>query len=124
MSGSPSLRLRVVVGVLLSGFLAAGSGLHHREDLASVVLEAPGAPLEQVRSDHNPLARDTHWHAGVSVKEDPCLACAVHRLPGLAALTAFAAILQTGPAAAPLPAIVADTVVFVSNGSRAPPVLL
>ncbi|HYX22208.1 MAG TPA: hypothetical protein VFA98_15300, partial [Thermoanaerobaculia bacterium] len=62
---------RLAAGLLVLGAFAA-AGLHHHEDLAGTV---SGAPLERVVSGHSPLSRAAHWHAGVFVKDDPCLAC-------------------------------------------------
>jgi hypothetical protein len=121
MPGSSSLRRRLAAAALLAASLAAGSGLHHHEDLAGSLLEVSGKPLDRVRSDHNPLAHGAHWHAGVSVKEDPCLACAVHRLPGLLAAEALATVVHAGHAATPSPRVPTSSVASLSNGSRAPP---
>ncbi len=125
MSRSSVLRRRFAGAVLLLAVLAAAGGLHHHDDLFGAFQgAAPGAATERVASSHSPLSKAAHWHAGVSVKEDPCLACHGHRLPGLAS-GAYAGtqptILQFAVA---IVTVAPGSAVRRSGGSRAPPALL
>ena len=111
---------RFAAGILLLGVLSA-AGLPHHEDLAGAV---SGAPLERVVSGHSPLSHADHWHSGVRVKDDPCLACQSHRAAGVApepcretplTLALFHATTWS------LPTVSGDA---ASHESRGPPALL
>jgi hypothetical protein len=122
----PSVLLRRVAGaIVLLAVLAAAGGLHHHGDLFGAFQGGgAGAATERVASNHSPLSKAAHWHSGVSVKEDPCLACHGQRMAGLPSdpcvgtqpsLLRFAvAIVTVAPGSA----------VHFSGGSRAPPSLL
>jgi hypothetical protein len=114
------LSRRIAAGILLFGVLAA-AGLHHHEDLAGAV---SGAPLERVVSNHSPLSGATHWHSGVPVKDDPCLACQSHRSVGAAPEPSREAPLTLACFHATLSfsSPVSGGIEF--HGSRAPPALL
>jgi hypothetical protein len=116
------LRRRLAAAVLLLAVLAAG-GLHHHEDLTGG-LAPVGATGERVVSRHSPLSHGAHWHSGVQVKDDPCLACQSHRAAGLAPEPTRETPLSVTFSDAS--AIAAATVFAAirSNGSRAPPALL
>ena len=123
MSRSSVLRRRISGAVLLLAVLAAAGGLHHHDDLFGALQGTPGAATERVSSSHSPLSKAAHWHTGVSVKDEPCLACHGHRMPGLA----------SGACAGTQPTILRFLVAIVtvapgstvrhSGGSRAPPAL-
>lgn len=120
MTPPRGLRFRAVAGILLLGVLAA-AGLPHHEDLAGGI---PGAPLERVVSRHSPLSHGEHWHSGVRVKDDPCLACHNSRAAGVTAepcrdVPLSFALLRVAFA----PLSLASTGVE-SHGSRGPPALL
>jgi len=108
---------------LLLSATVAFAALHHHEDLAS---SGPGsvAPAERVLSGHSPLSRDAHWHSGTRVKDDPCLACQGHRLPGLAAEFHGEARQATERYFAERLAVARLCECSLGNGSRAPPALL
>jgi hypothetical protein len=121
MRSPADLRRRLAAGALLLAVLAAG-GLHHHEDLTGAL--TGGAPTERVLSSHSPLSHDAHWHSGVQVKDDPCLACQSHRAAGLAPEpTREAPLSVTFSDAAALAAATVSAAIR-SNGSRAPPALL
>jgi hypothetical protein len=114
------LRRRAAAGILFLGVLAAGV-LPHHEDLAGAIA---GAPLERVLSSHSPLSKGAHFHSGVPVKDDPCLACQSHRSAGVAAelcreTPAALALFHGTPVS--FSAVPADV---ASHGSRGPPALL
>ena len=120
MTHPRGLRFRAVAGILLLGVLAA-AGLHHHEDLAGAV---SGAPLERVVSGHSPLSHGEHWHSGVVVKDDPCLACQSQRTAGVTAESCRDIPLSLALFhAAPAPQSVSSFGVE-SHGSRGPPALL
>ncbi|HWZ84914.1 MAG TPA: hypothetical protein VN032_01855, partial [Thermoanaerobaculia bacterium] len=75
-------------------------------------------------SSHSPLSHGAHWHSGIQVKEDPCLACQSHRAAGLAPEPCREAPFSVtfSDAAAIAAATLSSTI--RSNGSRAPPALL
>jgi hypothetical protein len=110
------LRRRLAAGVLLLAVLAAG-GLHHHEDLTALA----GAPTERVLSGHSPLSHGAHWHSGVQVKDDPCLACQSHRAAGLAPEPTREAPLSITFSEAATIAAATVSASIRSNGSRAPP---
>ena len=112
------LRRRLAAGVLLLAVLAAG-GLHHHEDLTGAL--AGGSPSERVLSSHSPLSPDAHWHSGVQVKDDPCLACQSHRAAGLAPGPTREAPLSVTFSDAAAISAAAVSAAIRSNGSRAPP---
>ncbi|HKD20255.1 MAG TPA: hypothetical protein VKG23_20570 [Thermoanaerobaculia bacterium] len=120
MTRAHGLGRRLAAGILLLGVLAA-AGLHHHEDLWGVV---SGAPLERVISGHSPLSSDAHWHSGIVVKDDPCLACQSQRSAGVAAEPcretplALALFHATPASISPVPIDVE------THGSRGPPALL
>ena len=125
MARSTVLRRRLSGAVVLLAVLAAAGGLHHHDDLFGAFQGvAPGAATERVASSHSPLSKAAHWHAGVSVKEDPCLACHGHRMPGLA----FAPCARTQPTilqfAVAIVTVAPGSAIRRSGGSRAPPALL
>ena len=124
MSRFAALRRRLAGAVLLLAVLAAAGGLHHHDDLFGAFQGTPGAATERVASSHSPLSKAAHWHAGVSVKEDPCLACHGQRLPGLAS----GACAGTQPTilqfAVAIVTVAPGAVVRHAGGSRAPPALL
>ena len=125
MSGSSVFRRRFAGAVLLLAVLAAAGGLHHHDDLFGAFQGgAPGAATERVASNHSPLSKAAHWHAGVSVKEDPCLACHGHRMPGLASSACVGAQPTTLQFAVAIVTVAPGSVVRHSGGSRAPPALL
>jgi hypothetical protein len=120
MTHPRGLRIRAVAGILLLGVLAA-AGLHHHEDLAGAV---SGGPLERVVSGHSPLSHADHWHSGVRVKDDPCLACQSHRTAGVTAKLcreAPIALALFHPTVSSLPTVSSEV---ASHGSRGPPALL
>jgi len=112
---------RFVAGILLLGALAAGGLLHH-EDLAGGL--SGSSQLERVLSSHSPLSSDAHWHSGVRVKDDPCLACQSQRSAGVLAEpcretpVALAVFHATSAILSPV------TAALESHGSRGPPALL
>ena len=106
--------------MLLLGVLAA-TGLQHHEDLAGAVARAP---LERVLSSHSPLSRAAHWHSGVRVKDDPCLACQSQRSAGVAPEPCREAPLALAYfQATPSPLSPVSTGI-ATHGSRGPPALL
>ncbi len=111
---------RFAAGILLLGVLAA-AGLHHHEDLAGPVA---GGSLERVLSSHSPLSRAAHWHSGVRVKDDPCLACQSQRSVGAAPELCREAPLALAYFRATLSALSPVSCGVRSHGSRAPPALL
>ena len=111
---------RFAAGILLLGVLSA-AGLPHHEDLAGAV---SGASLERVVSGHSPLSHADHWHSGVRVKDDPCLACQSHRAAGVAPepcreTPLTLALFHATPWS--LPTVSGDA---ASHDSRGPPALL
>ena len=123
MTRSSVLRRRFAGTVLLLAVLAGAGGLHHHDDLFGAFQGTPGAATERVASSHSPLSKAAHWHAGVSVKEDPCLACHGHRMPGLASVACGGTqptILQFAVA---IVTVAPGSVVRHAGGSRAPPAL-
>ena len=125
MSRSSVLRRRLAGAVLLLAVLAAAGGLHHHDDLFGAFQGgAPGAATERVASSHSPLSKGAHWHSGVSVKQDPCLACQTHRLPGLASGACAGAQLSVLQFAVAIVTVAPGSAVRHSGGSRAPPALL
>jgi hypothetical protein len=112
------LRRRLAAGVLLLAVLAAG-GLHHHEDLTGAV--AGGASTERVLSSHSPLSHDAHWHSGIRVKDDPCLACQSHRAAGMAPEPTRETPLSVTFSDAAAIAATTVSAAICSNGSRAPP---
>jgi hypothetical protein len=81
------LRLtRRLLGGALIAVVAATSTAPHNHPLSEPVggLSAGG---EQAVTTHDPHSRASHWHAVIRfVKENPCLACQWHRLPGVCLL--------------------------------------
>jgi hypothetical protein len=125
MSRSSTLRRRLAGAVLLLAVLAAAGGLHQHGDLFGAFQGgADGATVERVTSNHSPLSKAAHWHSGVSVKEDPCLACHSQRMAGLPSdpcVGTQPSLLQF--AIAPV-AVAPGSAILLSGGSRAPPSLL
>ncbi len=118
-----TLRRRLCAGLLFAA-LAAAAGLHHHEDLAGTLRDPSGASPDRVVSNHSPLSKASHWHAGVSVKDDPCEACKSNRMAGVLAgaclrVPLAAVHFATGPIG-----IAPVSLAVLSNGSRAPPALL
>lgn len=124
MSRSSILRRRVAGAIVLLAVLAAAGGLHHHGDLFGAFQGgAAGATVERVASNHSPLSKAAHWHAGVSVREDPCLACAGHRMPGLASGACVGAQPTTLQFAVAIVTVAPGSVALHSGRSRAPPAL-
>jgi hypothetical protein len=121
MRSRTDLRRRIAAGVLLLAVLAAG-GLHHHEDLTGAL--TGGAAADRVLSSHSPLSHGAHWHSGVQVKEDPCLACQSHRASDLAPEPCREAPFSITFSDAAAVAAATVTSAVRSNGSRAPPALL
>jgi hypothetical protein len=122
MSRSSVLRRRVAGAVLLLAVLAVAGGLHHHDDLFGAFQGgAAGAGTERVASSHSPLSKGSHWHSGVSVKEDPCLACHSHRMAGLSSGPCVGAQPTTLQFAVAIVTVAPGSVVLHSGGSRAPP---
>jgi hypothetical protein len=125
MSVSAIRRRRVACGIVLLAVLASAGGLHHHEDLAGAFQPgAPGAATDRYVSNHSPLEKAAHWHTGVHVKEDPCLACHGQRMAGLPADPCVDTPLALVRLAFAAPSCAAFSVATASNGSRAPPALL
>ncbi len=123
MSAPPVLR-RFAAGFLLLAALAGG-GLHHHEDLnGALVAGGVGAPADRVLSSHSPHSRGAHWHSGVPVKDDPCLACQSQRASGLAPEPCRESPLAVVFAHLGAVAVAMAPATPRSNGSRAPPALL
>jgi hypothetical protein len=122
MLPSSVLRRRLALGVLLLAALTVVGGLHHHEDLAGALQGgAAGASTERVASSHSPLSKAAHWHAGVRVKEDPCLACQGHRMAGLASDPCVGAPPSLLQFAVAIVTVTPGSVVLHSGGSRGPP---
>ncbi|MFY9550439.1 MAG: hypothetical protein WAU32_04755 [Thermoanaerobaculia bacterium] len=122
----PASRLQRLAGgfLLLAAFAASGS-LHHHEDLGGALLPGSGSGgLERVVSSHSPLSKAAHWHSGVRVKDDPCLACSVQRAVGMPASTHFVEPSLAAVRAADSAAAVSGSFARLPLGSRAPPALL
>jgi hypothetical protein len=116
---------RLWAGILLAASFAVSSAFHNHEDLAGALQGGlAGSAVDRVVSGHSPLSRAAHWHSGVRVKDDPCLACQSQRLAGLAADSCRETLVSISPhVAAALEASPASRTIL-SNGSRAPPALL
>jgi hypothetical protein len=116
-------RLRSRLGcVVLLLALSVTCGLIHLEDLAVGVMgKAHAAPSAHTVSRHSPRSSQTHWHLGMEVKEDPCLACQSQRMAGpLPDLAAEVALLLGGMA---LSGVSGEQIAIGvrSSASRAPP---
>ncbi len=112
-------------GLLLAATFAASGALHNHEDLAGTIQgQLAGGAIELVVSTHSPLSKAPHWHSGVVVKEDACLACQSQRFAGVPAKPCREAPIS---AARFVPGVLeasAGSATPLSNGSRAPPALL
>jgi hypothetical protein len=124
MNAPPVFRRRLAAGLLLLATLAGG-GLHHHEDLTgALVAGGAGASADRVLSSHSPLSRGAHWHSGVQVKDDPCLACQSQRAAGFAPEPSRESPLAAVFANLEAVVVAAVSATVRSNGSRAPPALL
>jgi hypothetical protein len=125
MSRSSVLRRRAAGTILLLAVLATAGGLHQHGDLFGAFQGgAAGAATERVASSHSPLSKSAHWHTGVSVKEDPCLACHSQRMAGLPSdpcVGSQPSLLQFAIATV---TVAPGSAILLSGGSRAPPSLL
>ena len=122
----PASRLQRLAGgfLLLAAFAASGS-LHHHEDLGGALLPSSvSGGLERVVSSHSPLSKAAHWHSGVRVKDDPCLACSVQRAAGMPASAGLADPSLASVRAPDAAAAVSGFFARLPLGSRAPPSLL
>jgi hypothetical protein len=112
---------RLWAGILLAASLAVSSAFHNHEDLAGGL---QASAVDRVVSSHSPLSKAAHWHSGVRVKDDPCLACQSHRLAGLAADPCRETLVSISPHVAETLEATPASRTVLSNGSRAPPALL
>lgn len=125
MSAASILRRRVACAVLLLAVLASAGGLHQHEDLAGVFQGGvPGAATDRFVSNHSPFEKAAHWHTGVYVKDEPCLACHGQRMAGLPADPCVETPVALIRFAAASLSFAPVSIAAVSNGSRAPPALL
>jgi hypothetical protein len=110
---------------VLVAVICAFAGAPHNHSIAELGVGSSAAGGERAVTSHNPRSAASHWHAVIRlIKEDPCLACQWHRLPG-ACPPAQAALHVLSVASAnrtPVPTVRSASL----NGpsSRAPPVLL
>ncbi len=112
---------RRFAALLLLATVAGAAALHHHEDLAGTV---GGAGGDRVVSNHSPLSKASHWHSGIHVKDDPCLACSTQRGAGMPAAAGFVVPLLASFMAVAARAASARSFARLPLGSRAPPVLL
>ena len=120
MSRPVSLRRLAAAALLLAAL--AGAGLHHHEDLSGALsVASAGEARDRVVSSHSPLSKTAHWHSGVRVKDDPCLACQSHRMAGLAADARPETPLTIVLGAAAVLAFAPISVTESFHGCRAPP---
>ena len=111
---------RLGAALLLASVAAAGA-IHHHEDLAGAVA---GTGADRVVSSHSPLTKAAHWHSGIHVKDDPCLACSTQRGAGMPAAASFVVPLLASFLAVAARAASSFSFARLPHGSRAPPVLL
>jgi len=112
---------RLTSAVLLVAAVAASGVLHHHEDLSGGFFPPAG---DRVVSSHSPLEKAAHWHLGVRVKDDLCLACSVHRSIGMPGAARFDAPILTPLLAAASAAAGSRSFTRIAYGSRGPPALL
>jgi len=117
------LTQRLLGGALIA-VVAATSTAPHNHPLDEL-LGGFTAAGERAVTTHNPHSHASHWHAVIRfVKEDPCLACQWHRLPGASLLAGLASpTVSVSPADRPAPAE-ARSASLGQPSSRAPPTLL
>lgn len=116
---------RLWAGLLLAASFAASGALHNHEDLAGAIQgQLAGNAVELVVSTHSPLSKASHWHSGVVVKEDACLACQSQRFAGVAANPSHEAPTSATRFVPGVLEASAGSATPLSNGSRAPPPLL
>jgi hypothetical protein len=115
---------RRLLGGALIAFVAATSTAPHSHPLDEL-----GAGLstagERVVTTHDPHSRASHWHAVIRfVKEDPCLACQWHRLPGVFCQAAVSPPIQSVSFAEHNRPAATRSSSLGQPSSRAPPALL
>ena len=112
-------------GLLLAVTFAASGALHNHEDLAGAIQgRVAGNAVERVVSTHSPLSKASHWHSGVVVKEDACLACQILRFAGVAATPCRETPISVSRFDLTVEEVSHRWEAAFSNGSRAPPALL
>jgi hypothetical protein len=116
---------KVFAGLLIAASFAASGAFHNHEDLAGAIQGQPvGGAVDRVVSSHSPFSKASHWHSGVSVKDDTCLACQAHRLAGIAPEACREGLASISQLLRAVVETALSPVAIVSNGSRAPPALL
>jgi hypothetical protein len=116
---------RLWAGLLLAASFAASSAVHNHADLAGAIQgQLAGNLAERVVSTHSPLSKASHWHSGVVVKEDACLACQSQRFAGVAATPCREAPISVATFDPTVQETSHRSEAPLSNGSRAPPTLL
>lgn len=115
---------RRLLGGALIAFVVATSAAPHNHPLGEL-LGGSVASGERAITTHDPHSRASHWHAVIRfVKEDPCLACQWHRLPGAPSQAAVASqVFSVSFGDHALPAVVRSGSLGRPS-SRAPPTLL
>jgi len=116
---------RRLFGAALIASVCAASAAPHNHSFDELLGGPSAGAGQQAVTTHDPHSRASHWHAVIRfVKENPCLACQWHRLPGASAGTGLVSpTLSVSPAALAAPAAILPA----SHGrpsSRAPPALL
>lgn len=111
-------------GLLIAAGFAASGALHNHEDLAGSIQGLAGNALERVVSTHSPLSKASHWHSGVVVRDDACLACQSQKFAGVAATPCRDAPISVATFVPRGQEASASSAAPLSNGSRAPPALL
>jgi hypothetical protein len=115
---------RRLLGGALVAIICAFVSAPHNHSIAELNVGSSAAGGERAVTAHDPNSRTSHWHAVVRlIKEDPCLACQWHRLPGAcppaqAALHVLSVALANGA-----PLVTARSASLNGPSSRAPPVL-
>ncbi len=111
-------------GLLFAATFAATGALHNHEDLAGAIQgRLAGHAVERVVSTHSPLSKASHWHSGVVVKDDACLACQILRFAGVAATPGREAPISVSQFDPTVEGASHLSESAFSNGSRAPPAL-
>lgn len=112
---------RFLAGWLLLATLGAAGGLHHHDIFAGFEAGHPGAA--RVVSNHDPLSKASHWHAGTRASDDPCLACHVHRFAAMVMRAQGSAPVATGLFVIHAVPQGAAPVFLLGDPTRGPPVL-
>jgi hypothetical protein len=116
--------IRRLLGATLVAVLFATTTASHNHPLGELIGGA-SASGERAVTTHDPNSRASHWHAVIRfVKEDPCLACQWHRLPGSCPQAGVACPVLSSSFAQTLAALPVRFNSLGQPSSRAPPALL